>query len=161
MSHGRRTNGERLKRLAAEGRVSGIRGPRRPASLWRFEVTGKACADAQRLFLRLPSGPTAHAVTMDALGLLALFPDKRPSVAGQVWDVPYEQVAGERFYRLLIDDDCFGGRTLCAFFYPSARPSVDAPGAIHVVGLAWETAPDSTVARIRDRVTALIGRLES
>lgn len=98
--------------------------------------------DAHRLFAKLAPGNAAraHGATLDALGVLRLFPAHRPQ-HGILCDYEYERVDGYLFYRLRIADESYEHDDLCAFFVPflkspRERDMVHA-SVVVVLGCCW------------------------
>jgi hypothetical protein len=95
---------------------------------------------------------------MNQLNALALFPDRNPSVAGKVLDIPFEKVPNENFWRIPLCDKSFQGRKLCVCFFPSPRSESETEaqyaGIIEVVGFIWwkDLKEKSVVKRINKRV---------
>lgn len=80
-------------------------------------MIGLARRDASRLFRKLRAEALAAAI--DHTRTLALFPDKRSEVEGQVLDLDWQGIKGHHpLHRLAIDDDLFGGKSLRVFFWP-------------------------------------------
>jgi hypothetical protein len=91
--------------LARQRKVIGASGVRPANSLWSVRPLKQAKDDDRRLFKAL--APQALGTAIDQARVLALFPDKRPTVDGELLDIKYEKVQGEVYYRLVVDDKEF------------------------------------------------------
>jgi len=131
---------------------------RKPTAGWYVDLLPNATADALRLFERLPSAASAHAVTSDRIRSLELFSRSRMPNHGHVLDMVYEKIPEETFYRLKISDDCYAGRgDLCVLFsaFPAAPQdgNTDHAGTILIIGFCWwtEDLPEISIERSRHR----------
>ncbi len=148
-----------LKALAERGQIIGAAGTRSGQSVWRVAAIPPAKRDADRLFKRLSEA--AKIVAIDHVRNLALFPDKRATVDGSVLDLAFEKVKGEVFFRLVVNDDLFGERSLRVFFYPQHDTESEGGrrcGTIWIVGASWRPGAykKHILTRSRRRVDEII-----